>query len=251
MKKTLLLLAICMTSLASMAANLTTTWYKIYEHTDQYQRGNGSSANVTRIDITWLNGDINVEYGDVDKVTWEESVVRGTADEHFQVHYWNHNGTLHLYFAQSGKWQMDRNLQKDLKVILPKKFQYAEVEIENVDGDIHVRAQTLKLELETVNGDINANVKAKEVSAESVNGNITITNRDAREIDMESVNGNLTLYLPSTSSFTAEVSKINGTFTTDFTCTQNKHIYSTGGQTAIDIDIECINGNISILKVYK
>lgn len=145
------------------------------------------------------------------------------------------------------------------------------VAIETVSGDISVTAASFasKAEITTTSGDINATVisTTNELDIESVSGDVNvisdgITDLDVdttsgkvnvdikkapRSVDIETVSGAITLNIPECSGFTAEVSKVSGSFSCDFSAEHRggKYIYGDGSG---NYSFESVSGNIAIKK---
>lgn len=144
-------------------------------------------------------------------------------------------------------------------------------DIETVSGDVSVKAASFasKAEISTTSGDINAAISSttNELDIESTSGDVTvisdgITKLDVdttsgrvdidvkkapRSLDIETVSGAITLNIPDGSGFTAEVSKVSGSFNCDFSAEHRggKYIYGDG---SCDYSFESVSGNIAIKK---
>jgi len=206
-----------------------------YDDAERYAPASEGSIDVNRVNeihIEWVNGDILVQYGNQDQITWKETYKKGEATDLSRLHYYVDEDELKLAFCQSGNQALKGNkrLEKDLVVTLPQGWRLKDLEIDNV------------------NGTITTQVDADEISAESVNGDKFITTNGAHEINLEGVNGSSTIYLPATAAFKAEFDKVNGGFSTDFPVEKVGKIYTSGQAPYVDIDVEVVNGSLNIKK---
>jgi len=220
-------------SAISEAAGRTTTVN--YDDAERYMAASEGSIDANRVNeihIEWVNGDILVQYGDQDQITWKETFRKGEANEKSSLHYYMDEDELNLAFCQAGNQALKGNsrLKKDLVVTLPQNWRLRELEIDNV------------------NGTITSQVDANEISAESVNGDKFITTNGSREISLDGVNGSSTIYLPATAAFRAEFDKVNGGFSSDFPVEKEGKTYTSGRAPYVDIEVEVVNGSLNIKK---
>lgn len=145
-----------------------------YANADQYTVGGGSvSGMVTEMEIDWIDGNIEIVYGEVENVTFSETSNVELSTEN-TLHYWLENTTLHIKFAQSKKLvALNRYPDKDLKVMLPASMALQELDVQAVNTDIkldHLAAE--KVEIETVDGAVNAYLvgTTREISVERWRG---------------------------------------------------------------------------------
>ena len=207
-----------------------------YDNAHLYTAGNGSTTEkIHSIDIDWVNGDIKVVFGDVKVPTWKETATPKNEDNHLKMHYLIHNGELEIRFCQSGHWQTQKGIQKDLLLTLPRNSEYSSIDIETVNGDIRVAVRVAEIGIETVNGDVNVH-------------NLL----PAKKINIESVNGSLTVVQPADKDFVAEYETVNGKFSSDIpgTYSHSRHDgeFYAGTNPVTKIDLETVNGNMRIEK---
>lgn len=206
-----------------------------YDDAERYAVCSEGSVDVNRVNeihIEWVNGDILVQYGDQDQITWKETYKKGEATDQSRLHYYMDEDELKLAFCQSGNQALKGNkrLEKDLVVTLPQGWRLKDLDIDDV------------------NGTITTQVDADEISLECVNGDKFITTNGAREISLDGVNGSNTIYLPATTAFKAEFDKVNGGFSTDFPIEKEGKVYTSGRAPYVDIDVEVVNGSLNIKK---
>lgn len=202
-------------------------------HPERNIKGSRGSADtmIDYVDIEWIMGEVEVQYGDVEQVCWEETYIKGSPNEDNVLCYSVEDNRLNLAFcADSDGSRKKNNCVKQLQVTLPRDTEYRKIKVENINGNIAISSHST------------------EILAETVNGNATVhTFAHAQKVSMESVNGALSLYLPDTASFVAEVDKLNGSVNIDFPNTKHHNEYTVGTAPYIEVDMETINGKISIL----
>jgi len=209
-----------------------------YLHAGNYSVGAGSTTvAVSQLDIDWVTGDVNIQYADQSDISWTETVTRGVTDCHTQMHYWVDGSTLRIHFCESGTWNTNGALRKDLTITLPKGYQFDQVEIDHVSGNI------------------SADVDARQMEIETVSGDIFICNlRPAEQIEVDAVSGNTTIQLPENVAFSADFSSISGNMTSEFALTMNNDSYtyspySREASICTQIEVSTVSGNL-LLKKY-
>lgn len=217
-----------------------------YDHPELYTVGmvGNTPKEVHNIEIEWGNGNVILCYDDVEEIQWQETFIKGEQTEENTLHYYvdtlNHKLELRYCASQyykEGNWKISKEnktikgLEKNLSVILPRGSQYGRIEVVGI------------------NGNHSLDVDAHNMELSAVNGSITLTTRYAERMKMQTVNGNLTVMLPDSTSFVADVSKINGFFYTDFDCTRDGDRYHFGSAPYTDIEMNLINGNMNIIKI--
>ena len=224
-----------------------------YDHAELYTAGNGSaSGTVTDLEIDWVDGSIEIAYGDVETVTFSETS-GATLDEEQTMHYWLEGTTLHLKFAQSKRGVLVKSFpKKDLKVTLPKESSLREVDIDAVDTQVNLEGISVSdLDIETVDGNVNAYLVGtlQEISVETVGGDVAIESVVAPlALSFESVGGSLTLGLGDVEGFTFEIESLGGTFTSEFETVKNgkRYVYGTG---ACQYEAETVGGSVRVRKL--
>lgn len=205
-----------------------------YENADSYKASGQDSITepIRSLDIEWVSGNVSVRYGDITYPTWKETYQTGQADESNQLRYTVDGDQLNIRFAKPGDWgdsKKGKRCSKNLTLTLPRGLVLD------------------KIDVETVNGDVICNADAYEIEAGAINGNCNINTSVARKINAESVNGSNTVYLPKSTSFQAEMDKINGGIQVDFPFTKSGKKYTVGNAPYIEIKMETVNGSLSII----
>ncbi len=222
-----------------------------YDHAEMYTVGGGSVGEyVSTIEVDWIDGSVEISYGDVDKVTFSETS-KETLDEEFQLHYWLQGSILHIKFKQSKFGVTVKGYpKKDLKITLPRDMVLYDLDFEGVDCDVKVdNIEVHDMEISTVDGDINAYLvgTSYDIDVETVGGDVYVESKLApKGLSFESVGGSLTLGLYEVDSFTFEVEGLGTTFTCDFPTEQKgeRYYYGDGGNL---YEVETVGGNVTVL----
>ena len=72
----------------------------VYENAGKYTAGNGTAADITNVEIDWIDGSVEVFYDDVEDVTFYEEAQESLSLEE-TLHYWVENSTLHIKFGKA------------------------------------------------------------------------------------------------------------------------------------------------------
>ncbi len=149
-----------------------------YKDADKYKTGKTSlnpTENVVEgFEIEWINGDVEISYYDGSEITLEESSSR-SLEEHELVHYYFDGDILHIKYAKSGTWQLNK-LTKTLRIKIPKEFKSYDFEINSESADI-----------------VFDNISASEIEIETASGNTKIDGGNYKEISISSVSGELSI----------------------------------------------------------
>jgi len=208
-----------------------------YDDAEMYtpaSEGSMDAGMVSELQIEWVNGDVTVEYGDQDQITWKETYQKGEPNDVNCLHYYLDEDELILAFCAAGDKAFkgkSRKLEKDLVVTLPQAYRMKEIDIDNV------------------NGTITTSVDAQKISTESVNGGKHITARNVNELSLEGVNGSTDLYLPENTAFKVEFDKVNGGISSDFPIERRGNIYTSGAAPYMDIEMDVVNGSLNIKQL--
>ena len=223
-----------------------------YDNAKKYSVGGGSvTGTVTNVEIDWVAGDVNVEYGDVSAVTFSETSEDTIADD-VTLRYWLENTTLHIKYAKSGlKLTNEKAPDKNLKVVLPSSLVLNELELDSVEANVQINGiKANEVDIESIAGNVNARLDGvRDFSVDIVSGNAELRFMTApSEGEYQNVHGDLTLYLPEGTGFTLEVEKLNGSFSSEFETTKNgdRYVCGNGGN---KYELETFSGNVSLKKM--
>lgn len=224
------------------------------------------------VNIQNVNGSIVVESWDRDSVeVFAEIEVkagnRRTAEEfmeevHMEVDYQpNHLSVIPDYPKTEGEssfldWIFGRskpqvNIEFSIKV--PSKMN---LDLESVNGKVHIENIEGEFRLRTTNGPILANQVMGSVRGRTVNGSLhiqVIYMNQTDEVVLQTTNGNINLALPETVQADVDVSTVNGGISTDFPLEVQGRMNSKKMRGKIRdggglIDLSTVNGSISIVK---
>ncbi len=274
----------CTISDRDIGISLGGTSYR-YENSDRYSVGNASlTAPVKELDISWISGDVIIEYHEGNDVILEEDAT-GTLDKAEKMHYLLDGTTLYIKYLESGIFRTV-SVVKKLTVKLPADTMLSDLTVETVSADLEMRGtQIRELDVETVSGNVDileANISesvqisgvsgkisgtfsARELSLESVSGNISVSLSDIREISVENVSGNImissdcapeemdietvsgdvTLLLPKESEFSLKFNSASGELESDFAMTKKGKEYICGNG-GNEYDMNTVSGNVTI-----
>jgi len=243
-----------------------------YAHADQYTAGSGSvQGNVTELEIDWIDGSVEIVYGDVENVTFTETSQK-TLPEEKTVHYWLENTTLHLKFAKARELiKLSKYPDKALKVVLPRGTELKKLDLKAVDTSVKIDHVSISdVEIDGVNGEVNAYLvgTTREISVDTTDGDITIQGEEILDFDIDivgadvyvesvvmpregsfdSVGGSLTLALyEGIEGFCVEFDTVGGKFQSDFTAVKNgeNYVYGQGGGV---YEVDTVGGDVKIIK---
>ena len=274
----------CGISISDMDISIGVSNYR-YDHSGMYSAGDATLEDTVRyLDISWISGDVVIEYHDGAEVMAEEKSDHSLTDDEI-MRYWLDGETLHIKYMASGVY---KNMPKDKELIvkLPADSNLMDVEIETVSADMEIIAiKTNDLDIETVSGNIlfedlaiireaeisnvsgmiKGTLSANEFSFENVSGNIEISCKDVREIsasnvsgnvivlceiapedlDIETVSGNASVFLPKDCEFSVKFASVSGKLDSDFPMTVKGKIYSFG-ISDLEYEIETVSGDAAL-----
>ena len=149
------------------------------------------------------------------------------------------------------------NRNNDVKVSFTVRVpDGVKVDVNTVNGELHVSGASAEVVARTVNGDIEARSTGGPVRASTVNGDIDVTMGslgNVDELEYETVNGSVTLQFPSNFSAQLDLSTVNGRVQTDFPITLSgslspRRLRGTVGSGAIKLSASTVNGGISLRR---
>lgn len=203
-----------------------------FENDSSYTEVNSSAEfntdSIYSLDIDWIDGSVNIEYYDGEKIYIEEN---GGSKSH-PMCYKVEDGKLKIDEYRNNNWLKFKYVSsKNLTVKLPLTFKADKIDISVVSGNVTANALNIgKLDFETVsgNGDFEFAVSPREIDTDSVSGNVRIT-------------------LPhDVSGYSASLKTVSGSFSTrDFD--NSMHF----GDGAVLIDSESVSGDIAIYKAVS
>ena len=240
-----------------------------YDNADSYTIGSGrTSDSIRNLEIDWISGNVDISYGKGDEIIFEETSEDEITDE-LTMRWLVEDGTLHIKFCKAGRIRIN-DLDKTLKLTLPKNLKLEEAEFETVSADITASELHVKdVNFETVSGSVEARLYgARSIDADSVSGDVDITapegpknaeiettsgrvqlnlKKSADDCEISTVSGKVTLFLPKKGNFTISYDTTSGDFDSDIEMTQKGSKYVVGkGSDRFDIDTT--SGDLRIKK---
>lgn len=210
-------------------------------------------TNISKIDITWTSGNVELRYYSGDKIRVTENAA-GTLDDNTSMYMKNMNGELDIQFAKNGrhKSQTFANLNKTLLVEIPENHRFVEIEIETVDANMTSDGLAGdKIDIESVSGKIElTNPVCRELDVQSVSGDINLSfGTLPNEIDIEDVSGSVEILVPASSNFMLEKDK----FACAFNCnipytTRDAETLVFGNGFGCKMDIDMVGGSLKIAE---
>lgn len=228
--------------------------------------GSVPASQIRDIEIQWVAGNITIQPGDTDSITFAESSGVPEADQMV----WKQSGDkLILQFSQA-KFSFDftTDFAKDLIVTVPQDWSCSDLDIDAVSADLDISGLTVnemdietvsgkcdlsgcgvnKIALETVSGDLAFEGTLERMDFESVSATCTATlSNTPKELDFDSLSGDLILTLPENTGFTAKIDSLSGEISSEFptTVSKNTHTYGDGG---CRINADTMSGSMLIKK---
>ena len=170
------------------------TYINRYEHQDKYTVGGAELTDeISRIQIDWLSGDIEIRYHQTDTVQFSESSNRAQTEKE-TMRYWLDGKTLHIRFSESGV-KVESGLKKKLTLYLPEHLTDGIFEIDSVSADVLFDDITAKsVEIDTASGsvDFNGGEVVQEIAFDTASGDFTaLLNGRLGELNVDTVSGNV------------------------------------------------------------
>ena len=164
-----------------------------YEHSERYQMGDAViSQPISDIDITWLDGNIDIVYADNPEVRIYEktdSVLNDSLRMHWYV---DDEGSLDIQFCKSGTYKTGRlnNLGKHLTIEVPRGTTLDEIDMNFVSTFVTIDS-----------------VVSRKLSVDGVSFGITANYHTLPdEIDIDGVDCRLNLKVPAAAGMTIKTS---------------------------------------------
>ena len=238
--------------------------------TDPGEKHTVSSAGIREISIEWVAGDILIQPGNVDAITFSED--DGT-DPKYALVYQTRGDELNISFCKDtlGK-RFDihsiNNISKDLTVTVPKDWVCQSLDIDAASATVEINDMTIRemdfdgasgtcelenctvgeMDINTASGDITiiGTLDSLDCDAASASVYAVLSNIPSR-LDMDSMSGSLDITLPEDAGFTLNLGGLSTEFTSDFDTTvkNGNHVCGTG---ACRINIEALSGDVTIRK---
>lgn len=247
----------------------------IYDNADKYIAGGAElSGPVDSLDINWVSGQVNIISYSGSTVKFSETANRElNADS--AMHYWLENGTLHIQFSKSGKWDFSK-LNKTLELWLPEGMEIYSFETDNISADLTAEGiSAQRIDLDTVSGKIKLTdcaaahtfeadstsgkielslCKAGEgLNIDSTSGDISFTDCQVQgEVSLESTSGKISGVLNG-SMADLDVSTVSGAIELELENVDSIEAESTSGSVSLrlpgmpqDCQVQTVSGRVSL-----
>lgn len=194
---------------------------------DSYLMGNAEldTTDIASISAEWIDGNVNIEYYDGDKI----SISENRSTEKTSMCYKVENGTLYICeYKNNVKKGFSNLVSKDLTIKLPKDFTTDVIKLEIVSANVNANdLNTLGVDIETVSGTANLSFA-----------------KQPQSVEIESVSGDVNLNMPKDiTGYTVDKESVSGSLrANDF---DNELNYGDG---YTKIDFESVSGNLIINK---
>ena len=219
------------------------------------------AAGISRVEIKEVDGSVSIEAGDPNEITLVADVeARGFEPKKNEENHGYFKTTVSGDTLQIGRehervivrvpFFSRNNVRVNYSLRVPPQV---ELDLRTVNGRIATKGTDASAEAVTVNGPIDIETTGTgEVSAKTVNGRVVArfmkTFQGAR---LKTVNGSVEAVLPSSASFSCDLSQVNGDFEASFPLSIHSHPGSrrvsgdvNGGQ--YSLKIVTVNGDIQV-----
>lgn len=216
-----------------------------YDDASRYNAGGTSiGESINGIDISWVSGDVDIEYWDGSTVEVSETF-RSRASDDALLRWRIQNGRLYIKYTKSNF--STKNVDKDLLVRIPRGLVIRDLEIETVSADTTLSIQADAFDFESVSGNLKAQMDyVKEVDLETVSGEISLSlGVSPREIDGNSVSGSFDISLPKDALYAVEFDSVSGRLRSSSANLSGGAGYNPKGASS-KFEFETVSGDVSI-----
>ncbi len=237
---------------------------------------------VSRLDIGWVAGSVEISSYDGDKIQVTESASRAQ-EENEKLRWKLEDGVLHLRYCAVGTCNMQA---KSLTVLVPaalclerlevgvtsaqltmdslvvdgailydgvsgaveiRNYECERLHIGTVSGEAVLSGRPQRLEYSSVSGGVRAEglPEGCTVETDTVSGSVELRFAGCPgEIEGDSTSGSFTLFLPEDAGFRLDFDSVSGDLDCDFPSL--KGVY--GGEDRFEMDISTTSGDLNIRK---
>ena len=208
-----------------------------YEHPERYQVGDAViSQPVNDIDVSWVEGRIDIVYADHPEVRIYEKT-DSTLDDSLRMRWYvDDEGCLDIRFCKSGCYSIERlksiNYNKRLTIEVPRGMVLNEIDMSLVSASVNIDS-----------------VVCRELTVDGVAFDVMADLPKAlpNEIDMEGVDCSLSMCVPHEAGMTIEMSGVKKYLNSQLP-TRKEGKKTIIGDGACEIDIEGVNCTLNINK---
>lgn len=210
-----------------------------YEHPERYQTGDAViSQPVSDIDVSWLEGQIDIVYADHPEVRIYE-VLDSTLPDSLRMHWHvDDEGCLDIQFCKSGSYRVEQlkglNYNKHLTIEVPRGTAVDEIDMNLVSANVNIDS-----------------VATRELNVDGVFFSVTAYYPTLpEEINIDGVDGCLNLDTPTTAGMTIEMSGVKKYLNiTSERPTRKDGRKTILGDGACEIDINGVNCTLNVNKL--
>lgn len=221
-----------------------------------------AADQIRKLDLEEVNGSVEVDAGDPGKITLEarvryagvapsqeenqgffETTIKGDS---LRIGRRRHGGQFRLPFIGGREVMIDYTLRVPADT---------ELEIETINGEIDVAGISARASLESVNGAVKVvAVGTSPLDAHTVNGEVSARFvKDFLGARVRTVNGGVHVTLPAESSFTCELTQVNGGFESNFPLSirsskSNRAVSGVVNGGRYPLTIKTVNGEIDLVR---
>ena len=230
-----------------------------------------ASADIRDIEIKWVLGNITIEAGDVDHITYRETEV---SDSRFRMVTKMTSGELEIIYrdesfeASFPFFGTDINVVKDLAVTVPRDMLINDLEIEAASAKVTLRNLSIRkisldtasgkcylegcsvgeLDIDTASGDIYFNGTLEHLDFDAASAKFSgVLTEAPRSLKMDSMSGDIDITLPQDAGFTVSMDAISGDLTCEFETSMRNGAYICGNGEC-RIEYNGMSGDITIRK---
>lgn len=223
---------------------------------------NGSLAgyDVVSLDVTNINGFVNVKEGDGDSYAIDVDAHGTEKDfERYKVQFdqKDSNGvrTLNLQVVDTKEPRtLNTKYNSDITVTIPKGKKY-DISIVTVNGDVDLGTLDCgQVKMATVNGKLSSASNSTNATMVTVNGNIEVRTQETKgELFLNTVNGGVSISVPRDAPVSLNAHLVNGAINEDLKLVISEKSHMTFvGKTAnytdgVYIETSLVNGDIDVM----
>jgi len=168
--------------------------YERYANAELYTVGevNLSASEVTKIEIDWVDGSIEIEQTNNSTISVVEELSEETVKEAERMRYYLDGSVLKVKYCQSGMRGSVNTHNKNLRMEIPEGLA---LDVESVSAGITIGViQATDLSIESVSGNIVAErIVCEEAEIETVSGKTLIGELIGTAFSFEGVSGTLSI----------------------------------------------------------
>ena len=228
-----------------------------------------STDVVQKISIEWVSGDILIQPGDVEEITFHEDNVN---DEKYALVWKCRNNELDIRFCAENVSSFfginTVTLSKDLTIVVPRDWVCDSLEVDAASATLEVNDMTIRevdldtasgtcefenctvdeIDIDTASGDIRFIGSLDTLSCDAASASVyaVLSNIPSR-LDIDTMSGDLDITIPEDAGFTITMDTMSSEFSSDFDTTV-KNGKQVCGDGRCRINISAMSGDVAIRK---